>query len=554
MDSPSNEVVFINEHGLDLFFLVKNLYETLPFLSRPQLRKEFLKIALEEHGKSLLKDESHLDSLINACAAFKGFTFQPQRALILLPPNHVVCPRGCTYSAGHGAKRELVAVTHSPTFARVYEISGEVRRVRVIKRRCRGCCCVLEYDMLRSDERFQFYATSQPYLRITPSCYFSRPFCEHIVRTMAYGRSTFEVFATLWMKAHNISVFSRRWISTAFYRHEVEAFIRNARCNDYNCLFFFVIDAIWGINFAHCAAPVQVSIEGYPHLNLPQICPLQPTHNSIYCADHSTLAALVGEPVTKEKLSELSRTVTPAELQSILSIPDLNGLFEAMAKSSAENLSFDESIQFRCNKNLGARPAKELRQLSASGVQQLCTAQVFPTKSPRSRGYLLISRPCGHILRAVPIYKAESPSQVFLTIISVLLQHVKEENIDQADWKKMFVIYDNVCNLDRIHAARNPLPLPKPFDRLWLETKKVIDVFHLKNHRRPECLTTYNPDNIRKVHPDLKKRNTEVAEQNFSWFNRFKSVLKAVPRNHQLFYAFRLIFHRNAESSERHTL
>ncbi|OQV14917.1 hypothetical protein BV898_10948 [Hypsibius exemplaris] len=387
--------------------------------------------------------------------------------------------------------------------------------------------------MLRSDERFQFYTTSQPYLRISPSCYFFRPFFEHIVRTMAYGRSYIRSVCNIVDESTQhfslqpkngfdeiLPYIERLYIAKGFPH------IPSARCNDYNCLFFFVIDAIWGINFAHCAAPVKVSIEGYPHLNLPQICPLQPTHNSIYCADHSTLAALV----------------------------DLNGLFEAMAKSSAENLSFDESIQFRCNKNLGARPAKELRQLSANRVQQLSTTQVFPTKSPRSRGYLLISRPCGHILRAAPIYKAESPSQVFLTILSVLLQHVKEENIDPADWKKMFVIYDNVCNLDRIHAARNPLPLPKPFDRLWLETKKVIDVFHLKNHRRPQCLTTYNPDNIRKVHPELKKRNTEVAEQNFSWFNRFKSVLKAVPRNHQIFHAFRLIFHRNAESSERHTL
>ncbi|OQV11979.1 hypothetical protein BV898_13773 [Hypsibius exemplaris] len=80
---------------------------------------------------------------------------------------------------------------------------------------------------------------------------------------------------------------------------------------------------------------------------------------------------------------------------------------------------------------------------------------------------------------------------------------------------KIIVIYDNVCNLDFIHAAKNPLPLPKPYDSLWLEINKVIDIFHLKNHRRPECKTTYNPDNTRKVLPNLKKGNIEVAKKTF---------------------------------------
>ena len=39
---------------------------------------------------------------------------------------------------------------------------------------------------------------------------------------------------------------------------------------------------------------------------------------------------------------------------------ELGGLLAAMENASAENLSFNESIQFRCNKNLGAYLSKEV--------------------------------------------------------------------------------------------------------------------------------------------------------------------------------------------------
>jgi hypothetical protein len=87
----------------------------------------------------------------------------------------------------------------------------------------------------------------------------------------------------------------RKWISTAFYRHQIEQELRNegkyirtifssynsfdeilpflekvraqksyphlekADCQKYLCKFFQIIDGFWGNNFPHCAAPMQVS-------------------------------------------------------------------------------------------------------------------------------------------------------------------------------------------------------------------------------------------------------------------------------------------------------
>jgi hypothetical protein len=93
------------------------------------------------------------------------------------------------------------------------------------------------------------------------------------------------------------SEFDRKWVSTAFYRHEIESELRETpglidtlfnsynsfdailpqleasrisrsyphgeltpRCRKYKCQFFDIFDGIWSINHAHCAAPVTVLV------------------------------------------------------------------------------------------------------------------------------------------------------------------------------------------------------------------------------------------------------------------------------------------------------
>ena len=65
----------------------------------------------------------------------------------------------------------------------------------------------------------------------------------------------------------------------------------------------------------------------------------------------------------------------------------------------------------------------------------------------------------------------------------------------------MTLAYDNMCNLDKLKAARNPLPLDKPFDEMWMNIQKIIDVFHFKNHRSARCKEMYCPDSMKKDHP-----------------------------------------------------
>ena len=119
------------------------------------------------------------------------------------------------------------------------------------------------------------------------------------------------------------------------------------------------------------------------------------------------------------------------------------------------------------------------------------------------------------------MYRSESPSQVFLILIQWLLSLVRTTG----EIPPVTLAYDNMCNLERLHVARRPLPLPKPYDKLWLNVKKIIDVFHFKNHISPVCKELYSPAQLKADNPGF---NTQAGEQTFTWITRFKHILVSV--------------------------
>ena len=100
-----------------------------------------------------------------------------------------------------------------------------------------------------------------------------------------------------------------------------------------------------------------------------------------------------------------------------------------------------------------------------------------------------------------------------------------------------------MCNLERMHIARKPLPLPPPLDNLWLSLEKVIDVFHFGNHISPECKEKFSPDKLKADNPSF---STQAGEQTFVWVSRFQHILCSMAKNHHLFYLHRMVLRRNA--------
>lgn len=138
--------------------------------------------------------------------------------------------------------------------------------------------------------------------------------------------------------------------------------------------------------------------------------------------------------------------------------------------------------------------------------------------------------------------RSESPSQVLLILIQWLLS-LSEVYGGPSKLPAITLAYDNMCNLDKMKIARKPLPLSPPYDMLWLNVHKIIDVFHFPNHISIACKELYSPQHFKDTYPNF---NTQAGEQTFAWISRFKRILCSMPKNHHLFYLHRMVLRRNS--------
>ena len=70
------------------------------------------------------------------------------------------------------------------------------------------------------------------------------------------------------------------------------------------------------------------------------------------------------------------------------------------------------------------------------------------------------------------VNRQESPQQVFLIVIRWLFQTIKD--LPEAKWSEVVVAYNNMCHLDGLKVAQQPLPFSKPYDEMWLKITKEL--------------------------------------------------------------------------------
>ena len=139
------------------------------------------------------------------------------------------------------------------------------------------------------------------------------------------------------------------------------------------------------------------------------------------------------------------------------------------------------------------------------------------------------------------LYRAESLSQVFIFLINCLLKIV--EGVPPEQWSTMYIAYNNMCNLDRLTVAKNPLPLPAPLCNIWGEggsVQKIIDTFHLPFHKQPKYHKIYNSEKMKAFAPH------QSCEQTFAWLRQFKRTVTSMVKRHYHFLSHRLVKQRNA--------
>lgn len=154
-----------------------------------------------------------------------------------------------------------------------------------------------------------------------------------------------------------------------------------------------------------------------------------------------------------------------------------------------------------------------------------------------------------HINRLLFVYRSESLGQVFLFLMAWLYIIVKDKPSES--WKGIWLAYDNMCQLVRLKAGKKELPLPHPFNKMWMEINKIIDGLHIKNHSDPDCQNNLHPNKVEEMYPELKgSKNTQAAEQTFIWLGRYKKILTSMPKTHHLFFIHRAVKRRNSYSAK----
>ena len=122
-------------------------------------------------------------------------------------------------------------------------------------------------------------------------------------------------------------------------------------------------------------------------------------------------------------------------------------------------------------------------------------------------------------------------------LVSAFARATREER------QKIVVAYDNMCHLNGLRVAQEPLPLPGDLKYLWADVTKVIDELHLKNHKDRTCHEKYSFTTIKKDNPHF---NTMACEQTFAWLSRFKKILCAMHKAHFHFFLHRIVKRRNS--------
>lgn len=149
--------------------------------------------------------------------------------------------------------------------------------------------------------------------------------------------------------------------------------------------------------------------------------------------------------------------------------------------------------------------------------------------------YSFIAKAC-MIIHPLLKCRSEGPAQVFLLVLTWLITVFG--HMLQTDWKKILLVYDNMCHLDNLRVAQSPLPLPGKLKFIWNDIHKIINDLHLKNHKDPRCAQNYSSTSLRDDIPDM---NTMSCEQTFTWLSHFKKILCAMQKVHHHFYIHLLI-------------
>ena len=111
----------------------------------------------------------------------------------------------------------------------------------------------------------------------------------------------------------------------------------------------------------------------------------------------------------------------------------------------------------------------------------------------------------------------------------------------------MIVGYDDGCHY-HAYVTNSKRAQATPEAKIIAQQDVAIDTCHLRGHTDPRCKSKFNS----KKHKQAKNFNTQVAEQTFSWFSRFKHIGRHMGMESYWILILGLFHGRNKICTNRH--
>uniref|UniRef100_A0A7M5UMV9 Uncharacterized protein n=1 Tax=Clytia hemisphaerica TaxID=252671 RepID=A0A7M5UMV9_9CNID len=186
-----------------------------------------------------------------------------------------------------------------------------------------------------------------------------------------------------------------------------------------------------------------------------------------------------------------------------------------------------------CDQNVAViKPTSTIncaKQNSTTAKKKRCQTEKtkHSARDKKTSGVLVFTSPCGVVVNMKELYISESKLQVYGHLYELL----KMESMKDIEC----IVYDDACHLKKYSMNRRE------------KSEKLADMdyrsdrFHFKNHIDTWCRANCNPDNS----DSLKDVNTEICEQLFSWFSKYKHMTKHMNRERYTFMVLYLMHLHN---------
>ncbi|XP_064407505.1 uncharacterized protein LOC135352252 isoform X1 [Halichondria panicea] len=358
----------------------------------------------------------------------------------------------------------------------LYTLSG-VKKLPKVTLRCQPCGLTYNYAMWgrKQTSGFQYYQSQQNLIEVYDTVFFTRPLLEFQCSLANHSWVSFQGFSETYNDTHSLNkdqAMTEKIAADAFYNGEIENEIRflvlatnptfslshftfkrdsdreetmemietirscsiyhhcetdcTAVCKKRGCGTLWVTDGIWKLVFPHCMHRLKYVVDRIPSISMPDVCTYPPVPGKAFCQDHCQYLESQVPPVPTDLRSFLKHCKVQNGDDVSVNFDEEKTIDTVLQNTTSEiAIGKSAAISQGTHDLLATNPSLLSKSLHvAKPMTESTECRKITGKAKRlrrwSRGHQFVVRAGDHIEAWQPLYKSESPMQVFFILIKWL--------------------------------------------------------------------------------------------------------------------------------------